>query len=308
VIMLGKKISIIMAIVLAVTTHTAQGGALEKDLAGALLGAFGRSLVKQDQPEQREPQETKESAIDRIEREIDEYHNRSYYSGRHPCFRDGGKRYRHNETVLSPEECLKIAGQRFQHLREESLAREQAESDRKSSEIASFVGLVNGGNRAGVNKCYNRPGFNDEDQRRCVKVTEEALNAGIKSGSIKPADCFEWAIRNPGYGTADSDTAMRVRLSSNDSHGWFRGTVQDIDGNVLSIYFKQIQATALLNTNKGSAIIDGGQIAIGSQVFGFGVQSGTKRVTFASGERTTIPVISVHCISPVGLVEQLLTK
>jgi hypothetical protein len=88
---------------------------------------------------------------------------------------------------------------------------------------------------------------------------------------------------------------MLVSLDAPKAPGIFLGEVTQIEGRKIAIYDAKTRRNAIVSID-GAKVFNGGQIAVGTVVVGYGKFTGSVQGRLVSGAPTTIATIAAECV------------
>jgi hypothetical protein len=234
----------------------------------------------------------------------------------HACF-DGTHdiKYAFDEKELHQEDCKSMALEEDQKIRvdeERRIALAKEELARKQDEqIALVRSTFSNGKRFKAEECGVNSGelkSNDDFEKVCKNEVELLTSEGLKSKTLKPKNCTEWAksIGLDGRYETIMFGPMTVSIRSKGVFGYFGGNVRSISESELTIHNKQNNNNAYVIVEKNSVIFNEKLIAVGMNVSGYGTQSATSQVRLAGGEATTVAVVKAKCINAELGIENMM--
>jgi hypothetical protein len=129
----------------------------------------------------------------------------------------------------------------------------------------------------------------------CVKKFNAAYIKALRTKKSLPKNCEQWGMANTQDGSI-IPSVIRVSLNSTGQLGEFSGEISQINGSSLVVYDKASRLNAIINTDKNTKFFSDPMIAMGLIGSGIGIQTGTRQVKLASGQASTISVITAKCL------------
>lgn len=157
---------------------------------------------------------------------------------------------------------------------------------------------VEGGNRNASTLCRRKAADGYGDQvfaNICNSKVNVAAAKALRAKKLQPFNCQQWSIANTREGETVAN-AMRVSLNTTGQTGMFSGQILQLNGGTLVIYDSASRLNAIINTDKKTIFYSDSELSIGRGGFGFGIQTGSRQVSLASGQASTISVITAKCI------------
>lgn len=267
-------------------------------LLGAIVGAATATPVAEPTPPQNQPSPrgTVEQSFDRrdliarFQRELQRYPGTPKFAAEQAC---GGSRataecmaaLRPELDAIAEENRREIAARRKEVLAEDAREARAAE-DAHRPISAAFA--ASGDWTALQASCDKLPSSSP-----CVEAAAGARMEALKERRVQPTTCREFGFYNGHY--ANGANPMAISLEPAKAPGLFNGKVTQIDGRNVVIYNAATRQNAVVNVS-ASKIFPASAIAVGSEVLGYGVQTGTRKGKTVAGAITNIAEISANCI------------
>ena len=184
----------------------------------------------------------------------------------------------------------------------------QEREDKEKDRVASYSSMreqseaiakrIENGDASAWGNCSKETSGKDttvEFYNTCIPIAQPALIRALRAKKFPPDNCRKWALANTVEGTA-LPSVMRVSIASDAKLGTFSGEVVQIDGKTLTVYDRNTRSNAIAVVDGKTQIFNGDQVAVGLTIYGVGVQTATRQVTLASGQASSVAVISAKCI------------
>lgn len=192
------------------------------------------------------------------------------------------------QVLASKAERQRLAEERRKA--EASEKTQKADADRSAKESIKVAYVASGDMEALKAGCYKV-----DDVSGCVDSAFFARAAELKAQRVQPRGCREYGFFH-GY-FMNGANPMAASLEPSKQPGLFQGEVQQIEGQRLAIFNRTTQQIAVVSVSR-SQKFEGSRLAVGSQIVGYGVQTGTSQGKRATGAGTTISQIEASCVGP----------
>lgn len=157
---------------------------------------------------------------------------------------------------------------------------------------------VENGDRRASDLCHRKAadGYGDVGFANiCINKVDVAYIKALRTKKFEPENCRQWGYANTRDG-AIIPSIIRVSIDSGSHLGAFSGEITQIDGKTIVIYDKASRLNAVIILDNKTKIYDSNMVSVGLAATGIGIQTGSRQVKLATGQGSTVAVISAKCV------------
>lgn len=197
-----------------------------------------------------------------------------------------------NTVTITQADCEAAAAQYVAELRETPQQKTARLAKERPAKLDAALAAALKSGRL-LDACAKAVG--DQGALKCGSDLDQRYRGAVSAKGFKVVTCGQWAIRDGAKWSGAKDGMRANALSISTNPATFDGTIDAADRGVIVVRnFSADNAYVYVDDNVPRFGAE--EIKIGSKVYGFGYQTGTRQVTLNDGSATTIPVLAAHCI------------